>query len=513
VKECKLSLTALANAPLDVVRWPRVQSRLSLLVDLSAVLGREIAIDSILDLASVRLSEALDAERATVWVLDAADSALVSRTAISEALGHVRLPVGSGIAGAVAQTGQVVRTDNARNDARFHAAIDQASGFVSRSMLAVPIRSAKDAPIRGVVQVLNARSGTFTSEDELYLVALCTQLSRALELTSLGASDTGFLLQGPINRIVGQSEALREVYLRVERAAKTDATVLLRGETGTGKGLFAKAIHVNSPRNKGPLITVDATTLPRELIESELFGHERGAFTGADRRVIGKLEQAQAGTVFLDEVGDLPLDLQARLLRVLQDRVLTRVGGREEIHIDVRFVAATHKDLERGVAEGWFREDLYYRLKVVEIAVPPLRERGASDLEALAMHFALTYARRYGKPAPKLSADAWAHLQAHHFPGNVRELEHWVESAVVLSDTGELTAALFPKAKLTPTPQRDKPADVSTATIPAGLSLSEAIRHYAEHTLQRAGNNQSEAAKMLGIGRNTLKRYLDGETE
>jgi DNA-binding NtrC family response regulator len=193
--------------------------------------------------------------------------------------------------------------------------------------------------------------------------------------------------------------------------------------------------------------------------------------------------------------------------------VLTRVGGREEIHIDVRFVAATHKDLERGVAEGWFREDLYYRLKVVEIAVPPLRERGASDLEALAMHFALTYARRYGKPAPKLSADAWAHLQAHHFPGNVRELEHWVESAVVLSDTGELTAALFPKAKLTPTPQRDKPADVSTATIPAGLSLSEAIRHYAEHTLQRAGNNQSEAAKMLGIGRNTLKRYLDGETE
>ena len=232
-------------------------------------------------------------------------------------------------------------------------------------------------------------------------MALTTQLARAFTLTTLRAAEgggPGLVLQGPFNRIVGRSPELRAVYERVQLAAQTDATVLLRGETGTGKGLFARAIHVNSRRQARPFVTVDCTTLPAQLVESELFGHERGAFTSADRRVPGKVELAEGGTLFLDELGDLPPDIQGKLLRFLQDKSFERVGGRQTLAADVRVVCATHRDLEQAVAAGRFREDLYYRVRVVEIDLPPLRARGPDDIETLARHFAEVYAQRYQRP-------------------------------------------------------------------------------------------------------------------
>src|SRR4029078_6911228 len=204
-------------------------------------------------------------------------------------------------------------------------------------------------------QLLNREEGVFGEDDEHYLGALATQLARALTLTTLRAAEgggPGVVLQGPFNRIVGRSSPIRAVYERVQLAAQTDATVLLRGETGTGKSLFARAIHVNSRRQTRPFVTVDCTTLPAQLGESELFGHERGAFTGADRRVPGKVELAEGGTLFLDELGDLPLDIQGKLLRFLQARAFERVGGRETLQADVRIVCATHCDLEKAVREG-----------------------------------------------------------------------------------------------------------------------------------------------------------------
>ncbi len=378
-------------------------------------------------------------------------------------------------------------------------------------VIVAPIREEARAPIRGVIQLLNREEGPFDEEDERYLVALATQLARALSLTTLrpaAGGGPGLVLQGPYNRILGRS-ALKEVYERVQLAAQTDATVLLRGETGTGKGLFARAIHVNSRRQARPFVTVDCTTLPAQLVESELFGHERGAFTGADRRVPGKVEQAEGGTLFLDELGDLPPDIQGKLLRFLQERTFERVGGRQTLTADVRIVCATHRDLEQAVEIGKFRQDLYYRVRVVEIELPPLRDRGPDEIEALARHFAEQFATRYSRPPPSFTLEALAVIRTHPFPGNVRELEHWIESAVALSPDGRVTRALLPgRRAATGEIPIIKLTDENNVTIPLGLSLEEASRRYIDATVRACDGNKTEAAKRLGIGRNTLGRSL-----
>jgi transcriptional regulator with GAF, ATPase, and Fis domain len=305
-----LVTAATAASMLDAA--PLSMSRLSLLVDLASLLAREVDFDALLGTACERLAEALRADRATIWLVDAERGDLVTRVALLPELPALRQPLERGIAGHVARTGEVVRVDDAACDPRFDPSADRATGYTTRSMLVAPIREDGEAPIRGVVQLLNRTGGPFDEEDERYLIALATQLARALALTTLRAAEgggPGVVLQGPFNRIVGRSERLAAVYEKVQLSAQTDATVLLRGETGTGKGLFARAIHVNSRRQTSPFVIVDCTTLPAQLVESELFGHERGAFTGADRRVAGKVELAEGGTLFLDELGDLPLDI------------------------------------------------------------------------------------------------------------------------------------------------------------------------------------------------------------
>ncbi|MEO9233553.1 MAG: sigma 54-interacting transcriptional regulator, partial [Polyangiaceae bacterium] len=289
-----------------------MSSRLSLLVDLASLLGREVDFDALLSTACERLAGALSADRATIWLVDAERGDLFARARVLPEGGELRQPIERGISGHVARTGEVVRIEDVTRDARFDRSIDKTTGYTTRSMLVAPIREDARAPIRGVVQLLNRANGGFDADDEKYLVALATQLARALSLTTLRAADAsgpGVTLRGPFNRIVGTSSELTRVYERVALAAGTDATVLLRGGTGSGKGLFARAIHVNSKRQAGPFVTVDCTTLPSQLVESELFGHERGAFTGADRKVLGKVEHAHGGTLFLDEIGDLPIDM------------------------------------------------------------------------------------------------------------------------------------------------------------------------------------------------------------
>ena len=481
-------------------------SRLSLLVDLASLLAREIDLDALLATASQRLAHALSADRATVWLVDAERGDLVTRVAILPEVPSLRQPMSRGLAGYVASSGEVLRVADVAADARFDPSADRATGYRTKSALVVPVRENVRAPVRGVVQLLNKQGAeAFDADDEEYLVALATQLARALALTTLRAGDAagpGLVLRGPFNHIVGRSAALEAVYQRVALAAQTDATVLLRGETGTGKGLFARAIHVNSPRQAGPFVTVDCTTLPAQLVESELFGHERGAFTGADRRVPGKVELAEGGTLFLDELGELPLEMQGKLLRFLQERTFERVGGRETLRADVRILTATHRDLESRVREGRFREDLYYRVRVVEIEVPPLRARGADEIESLARHFADLYARRYSRPSMRFTHDALARLRAHDWPGNVRELEHWIESAVVLAPDGDLGASHLPSVS------RGARPSATPEVMALGLTLDEATRRYIAATVEACDGNRSEAAKQLGIGRNTITRAL-----
>ena len=506
-----------------------MSTRLSLLVDLASLLSREVDLDALLAAARDRLAEALHADRATVWLVDADRGDLVARVATLPELPALRQPIERGIAGHVARTGEVLRIDDAPSDGRFDPSVDRITGYTTRSMLVAPIREDARGAVRGVVQLLNRRGGVFDEEDERYLVALAAQLARALSFTTLRAADAahpGLTLRGPFNRIVGRSAELAAVYERIQLAAQTDATVLLRGETGTGKTLFARAIHVNSRRQSGPFVVVDCTTLPAQLVESELFGHERGAFTGADRRLPGKVEGAEGGTLFLDEIGDLPIDIQGKLLRFLQERAFERVGGRTPLHADVRVVCATHRDLEAAVAAGRFREDLYYRVRVVEIDLPPLRARGAGEIEALALHFADVHARRYGRPAPVFEPAAMAALREHAWPGNVRELEHWVESAVVLAPGDRITVAQLPSRRAMPlhhdAPPRheakvegrgETPREAPKAhalTLPIGLSLDEATRRYVQAVVDACDGNKAEAARRLGIGRNTIGRVLKG---
>lgn len=484
-------------------------TRKRLLDDLALSLANEVELDRWLADAAERMASALDAERATVWLIDARTDELVSRVAVLPELDRIAIQRDRGIVGFVATHARSVRIDDALEDPRFDASFDKRTGFHTRSVVAAPVMDERGATL-GVLQVLDRRVAHFGEEDEALLSSLGRELGRALALTTLAqASDAerpGLELRGPFNRIVGRSAAMEPVYERIVLAAQSDATVLLCGETGTGKSLLARAIHVNSRRHGEAFVVLDCTTLPPQLVESELFGHERGAFTGADRRVRGKVELADRGTLFLDEVGDLPLEAQGKLLRLLQDRELERVGGRDTLKVDLRIVAATHRDLAQKVRDGSFRADLFYRLRVVEIDVPPLRSRGAHEIETLALHFAELYAKRYGKPRVRFEPAALDLVATHSFPGNVRELEHWVESAVVLSSDGVIRASRVRSIMPPPLDEASSSLAADGVVLPFDLTLDEASRAYAAASLERLGGNQSEAARRLGVARNTLAK-------
>ena len=306
------------------------------------------------------------------------------------------------------------------------------------------------------------------------------------------------------NGLVGSSPPMRHVYTLMKRAIEGDITVLIRGESGTGKELVAKSLHFNSTRKNGPYLVVNCAAVPETLIESELFGHEQGAFTGATRRRIGTFERAAGGTILLDEIGDMQLALQAKLLRVLQEREIQRVGGTASIPVDARVIAATNKDLEAAMRAGRFRDDLYYRLAGFPIIIPPLRER-REDIPLLTRHLLHKHAQRMEKPLTGISPAALWRIEQYRWPGNVRELENVIARAVLLETSGVLQADSLP-SHLSPATEAGAP---STAPPLPVLPLAETERRALEHALQASDHNVTLAAQALGISRTTLYRKLE----
>jgi DNA-binding NtrC family response regulator len=302
--------------------------------------------------------------------------------------------------------------------------------------------------------------------------------------------------------IIAKSEKMQAVLAMVERVALTNSTVLLGGESGVGKDVIARAIHEHSHRSSGPFIKINSTAIPENLLESELFGYEKGAFSGATNSKPGKFELADKGTMFLDEIGDVPPATQAKLLRVIQEREFERLGGTKTLKVDVRLVAATNRDLRAALEEGTFREDLYYRLNVVAIDIPPLREH-KEDIPALVDFFLQRFAKESGKPVPGVTPEALKVLMDFHWPGNVRELENILERGVTLSNATMLDVADIHLDRAAPRPATD-----AVPILPEGFSLEQWEDEIIREALRRANGNKSQAARALGLSRNALRYRL-----
>ena len=493
----------------------QTELRLARLIETSRLLMGAIAPDDLLHAILEAVVELLAAEGCTVALIDETGHELAFTSFVGGArVDGFRLPMGTGIVGWVATTGQSVISNDVASDARFFPGVDAKTGFTTRSIICVPLR--QHDRIIGALEALNTTSPSGFTKADLDLLAAFAGLAvpaidRSRAFATLANAKAALQEQSDHRHdfVVGESPAMRDVVDTARTAASARTTVLLLGESGVGKEIVARAIHAWSPRADGPFVAVNCVALTPELLESELFGHDKGAFTGAIAQKKGKFELAEGGTLFLDEIGDLAPHLQAKLLRVLQEREFQRVGGVKTLQANVRVVAATNRDLHQAMQTGAFREDLYYRLNVVAITIPPLRERKA-DIPVLAAHFLGRYCREMNRPVRSLSPEAMDALVAYEWPGNVRELQNVLERAVVLSANPVLTPRDFPpevRARVEAV-QTTMAADESTAELPLPHAVEAFKRTRIRAALARTGGNQTRAAALLGMRQSNLSRLM-----
>jgi Nif-specific regulatory protein len=493
---------------------------------LSALIHASSAINSSLDLQEVlqaiaqSVPQVLHSQAGSVLLLDPRRKKLIFRAAagpIGTSLLGTEFDASLGIAGSVVKTAQPVIVQDAQHDDRFFKGIDARSSgsFTTRSLIAAPL--IHRGQVLGVVEAVNKTGGELFTKDDLRVLRIFANLSAAAAVFNaqqherLQRQNEG-LRQTLARRdeIIGASQALREALRLGKRVAGSTATVLLLGETGTGKELLARYIHENSKRADKPLIAVNCAALPETLLESELFGHEKGAFTGAVSQKAGRFELADGGTLFLDEIGDVPLSIQVKLLRVLQEKQFVRVGGTRTLACDVRILAATNRNLPAAIAAGRFRQDLYYRLNVFPIEMPPLRSR-QEDIPLLVEHFAKRCSVNLGVPQPRVSAEAMSLLVMYAWPGNIRELQNVIERAVLLAE-GEILPMHLPPELASPAPTA--PARSAVPASGAGLSPAgpPSLWGYEKALIVKAlaenNWNQSRAARALGISRDNLRYRL-----
>ena len=458
----------------------------------------------------------LDLEAASIGLVDPSGSRV--RFVLSRGpakLDEFEVEVGVGIAGWVAKTGEGVVVNDVARDPRFYKGIDQRSGFQTRAILCAPLRC--DDRIVGIIEAINPnRREAFADADLELLTAFGTVAANAVErartVSALRGSNAEMraATSERYRLVLGPSGAMRAVVELAETAAGSSSTVLLLGESGTGKEVVARAIHQRSPRSGGAFVAVNCTALSTELLESELFGHERGSFTGAVAQRKGRFELADGGTLFLDEIGELAPSLQAKLLRVLQDREFQRVGGEKTIRVDVRIVAATNRDLRAAVRERTFREDLYYRLNVITIDLPALRER-LEDVPGLVEHFVEHFCHEMKRPLLDVAPETLAGLRAYAWPGNVRELQNAIERAIVLTKGSTIRVADLPRDIREPFPAAAANGGAGVE-VPDELDLREAIDFFTRlritRVLSTANGNQTDAARRLGLPQSNLSRLM-----
>jgi Nif-specific regulatory protein len=482
-------------------------------------------LDHLLHLAIERVVALLEIEGASIILLDEESHELYFKVADDTRVGHgqhlreVRFPATQGIAGWVIREGSSLVVPDVDRDPRFYRGVDVHTGTRTRSIVCVPVRT-KDRII-GVLEAINKRRGLFTTADVRLLEAFANQLALALENARLiqelrtareRLSEENRYLREAIGQtvqfatMVGESPSMQEVYRLLERVLNTTATVLITGDSGTGKELIARIVHFQGPRAKGPFIAVNCAAIPETLLEAELFGYERGAFTGATQRKPGRFELAAGGTLFLDEISEMSPVLQAKLLRVLQEKEFERVGGTETLTTNARIVAATNQDLEQRIAEGTFRRVLFYRLNVFPIPLPSLRERHG-DIAPLAMHFLQRYCQELRKDIVGISKEAMGLLERYAWPGNVRELENVIERAVILCQGTVVTAEELPMALREPFKAAPLSGD-SFRLPPGGISLAELEKELIRQALEHTHQNKSHAAKMLGLSRTQLRTRM-----
>ncbi|MFQ5666967.1 MAG: sigma-54 interaction domain-containing protein [Candidatus Binatia bacterium] len=499
------------------------RQKLELLYDVSRSLHGLIELNDLLPFVVEKTKELLDAEGCSVVLLDETGRDLYfpfvspQDSTVAERLRQLRMPAERGIAGAVVQAGKSLLVPDVRADRRFYAEVDEQTGGETRSIMCAPLRTQHG--IIGVIECINKREGMFFQAELAFLEALAgsigiaienARLYQTLKLSEARLRDEVAILarerplQQRFSDIVGTGQAMERVFRLVESALSSPITVLLQGETGSGKEVIARAIHFNSSRKARPFVAVNCGAFTETLLESELFGYRKGAFTGANADKLGLFEAANGGTMFLDEIGDTPVPMQVKLLRVLERGELLPVGGTAPRQVDTRVISATNKDLLGEVRAGRFREDLYYRLSAFPIHVPPLRER-REDIPLLVRHCLQQLTQKWGRREVAVSPATMDCLVRYAWPGNVRELQHELERALTLA--GEATAL-----ELDHLSDRVRSSATTTGQVRLVGPLKQVRRafekDYIAHVLHTQKGNVSHAARALGISRVTLQTKM-----
>ena len=496
------NLYAIRTASRQVKRIERLESILQIAQDWNQTHEMEPLLVQMAQAAT----RFLEGDRASIFLWDKSNRTLVGRPALGIEGGELRIPDDRGVVGSVVQTGQPRRVTSS-DGKEISRQVDSEHGYQTRNLICVPLRGRR-GELFGAFEVLNRKEGVFSEEDESALVELASHAAVALENTQewqqlLSTHRQIVNLAAEDVKLIGQSAPIEALRSTIRRVANTELAVLLLGENGTGKEVLSQSIHYLSPRRNQPFIAVNCAAITETLLESELFGHEKGAFTDAHEARAGKFELASGGTLFLDEIGDLSRGGQAKLLRVLEEKIVVRVGGSRPIHTDARVIAATNQNLAEMVREKKFREDLYFRLNVVTLELPPLRDRG-DDILLLAEHFLAEFSRKARRRPPKLSAAARKRLLQHAWPGNVRELRNLMERLAYLSqddkiEADELAFILSPGASA---------ADVFNYDLPLAEATDRFQTEYIKKAIDRARGNMSDAAGLLGLHRSNLYRKM-----
>ena len=452
-------------------------------------------------------TELFEADRASIFLWDRSNKSLVGRPSLGVEGDELRIPDDKGIVGQVVQAGEPRRVGGGLDEDQIARNVDEQTGYNTKTILCVPLIS-PEGKCLGAFEVLNKLEGQFTDEDERGLQELAAHAAVKLESTQqleeLLSHHKRLVAEAAEGvQLIGESPAIEAVRSTTSRIADTDLAILILGENGTGKEVVARSIHYLSSRRDQPFIAVNCAALTETLLESELFGHEKGAFTDAHDTRAGKFELASGGTLFLDEIGDMSLSGQAKLLRVLEDKTVVRVGGSAPIHTEVRILAATNQDLGKMVREKNFREDLFFRLNVVSLELPPLRERG-EDVMLLAEFFLAQFCQNMGRRTPGFSAASKKQLLAHTWPGNVRELRNLMERLAYLSSGNRVEVEDLKFI--------DAGGDGDALQLNLNSTLTEATRdfqqEYIRQMIESTQGNMSQAAQRLGLHRSNLYRKM-----